>query len=153
MGLLSNLQQQLAAAIIELDLLRETTSETDPRVTQARRRIEVIQSLIEGERGKFSTGGLGPGGQDYATLVAEFERLTVDREFAEQTYTAALSAFASSQAEAERQSRYLASFIRPTLAERAQYPRRLLILGLVALFTTLTWSVLVLVAYSLRDRQ
>lgn len=153
MGLLTTLQQQLASTLIDLDLLQQTTSEQDPRIAQAQRRIEVIRNRIEQERSKFAQGGAGAAGQDYATLVAEFERLAVDREFAEQTYTAALSGFASARAAAERQSRYLAAFVRPTLAETARYPRRIMLLGLAMLFLTLAWSILVLVYYSLRDRQ
>jgi capsular polysaccharide transport system permease protein len=156
MGLLNTLEGQLAAALIDLDLLRETTREGDPRINQALRRVEVIEARIEEERSKFGQGGSGtaaPGSADYATLVAEFERLSVEREFAEQAYIAALSAFTSARAEAERQSRYLAAYVRPTLAESPTRPQRLLLLGLVALFLTLTWAITVLVFYALRDRQ
>ncbi len=153
MGLLANLQGQLAEALIELDLLKETTQPSDPRVSQAERRIAVIESRIADERRKFGVGGKGPGGEDYATLVAEYERLAVDREFAEEAYTAALAAFDTARAEAQRQSRYLAAYVRPTLAEVPEYPRRWMLLGLVALFSFLAWSILSLVYYSLRDRR
>ena len=153
MGLLTTLQQQLAAAIIDLDILNATTSQNDPRIKQVQLRIDVIRKRIEEERSKFGSGGAGVGDQDYPTLVAEFERLTVEREFAEQAYTAALSTFGSARAEAERQSRYLAAYVRPTLAESPGYPRRVMLLGLVALFLTLAWAILVLIYYSLRDRQ
>ena len=153
MGLLNTLQQQLAAALIELDLLQETTQPSDPRITQAERRIAVIRARIAEERQKFGAGGQGPGGEDYATLVAEYERLAVDREFAAQAYTAALAAFDSARAEAQRQTRYLAAFVRPTLAEVPEYPRRPMLLGLVAAFAFLVWAILALVYYSLRDRR
>ncbi len=152
-GILNTLQAQLAEAVIELDLLRESSRDGDPRITQVQRKIAVIEARIEDERQKFSRGGAADGSEDYATLVSEFERLSVDREFAEQTYTAALSAFDAARAEAQRQSRYLAPFIKPTLAERAEYPARLTILGLVTLFAFLTWAILGLVYYSLRDRK
>ncbi|MEL7087752.1 MAG: sugar transporter, partial [Planctomycetota bacterium] len=51
-----------------------------------------------------------------------------------------------------RQSRYLATYIRPTLAETAQYPQRDVILGLVTLFALLSWAVGCLIFYSIRDR-
>ncbi len=152
MGLLNTLQSQLAEALIELDLLATTTREGDPRLDQSRRRIEVIESRIAEERRKFGAGGQGPGGADYATVFSEFERLGVDLDFAQRTYTAALTAYDAARAEADRQSRYLAAYIRPTAAERADYPRRPMILGLIALFTFLGWSIASLVFYSLRDR-
>ncbi|MDJ0823601.1 MAG: capsule biosynthesis protein [Paracoccaceae bacterium] len=152
-GLLSTLNQQLAEALIELDLLKQTTRSNDPRVAQADRKIQVIEKRIAEEKQKL---GLGDGQADvdaFATLVGEFERLVVDREFAEQTYTAALASYDAAQAEARRQSRYLAAHIRPTLAEKSEYPQRLMILGTGTLFLFLIWSVVVLVAYSLRDRR
>ena len=150
MGLLATLQSQLAEALIEFDLVSTNAREGDPRVEQAQRRIEVIQSRIDEERDKFGAGD----GTDssYASTIAEFERLSVDREFAERAYIAALSAFDAARAEANRQSRYLAAYIRPTLAERAEFPQRELLLGLVALFSLLIWSITSLVFYALRDR-
>jgi capsular polysaccharide transport system permease protein len=153
MGLLNNLQQQLAGSLVELDLLRETTRDTDPRIVQVERRIEVINRRIAEERQKFSVGGMGPGGEDYATLVAEYERLTVDREFAEQSYRNALATYDAAIAEARRQSRYLAAYVSPTLAQRAEYPQRLQLLGLSGLFLFLTWGIGALVYYSIRDRR
>lgn len=152
MGLLNTLQAQLAEALIEYDLLQNTARDSDPRVEQAERRIEVIEARIDEERQKFGAGGAGPSGESYATTVAEFERLSVDREFAEQAYVAALSAYDGARAEANRQSRYLASYIAPTLAERAEFPQRSLIVALVAGFAFLLWSILSLIYYSLRDR-
>lgn len=152
MGLLNTLQSQLAEALIELDLLQNTARDSDPRVEQAERRIEVIEARIEEERQKFGSGGTGPNGENYATTVAEFERLSVDREFAEQGYVAALSAFDGARAEANRQSRYLASYIAPTLAERPEFPQRGLLVALVAAFAFLIWAILSLIYYSLRDK-
>lgn len=153
MGLLGSLQQMLGRELIDYDLLRETAREDDPRVVQAERRIAAIRERIREERLKFGSGGSEEEAGDYADVVAEFERLTVEREFAENKYTSALSNFDAAQANAQRQSRYLAAFVQPTLAESAEYPRRELILGLCALLLFGSWCILVLVYYSLRDRR
>jgi len=153
MGLLNTLQGQLAAALIDIDLLRETTRDSDPRMTTLERRIAVIQSRIAEERSRFGAGGKGPGGEDYATLVAGFERLDVDRQFAETAYMSALAAYDAALAGAQRTSRYLAAHIKPTLAESSRYPERGVILGLGLLFAFLIWATGVLVYYSVRDRR
>ncbi len=152
MGLLITLQQQLADAFISVDLLLDTTGPEDPRLIQAQRRVEVIEARIKIERQKLGLGGDEEGAIVYADLVGEYEGLIVDREFAETSYTATLAAFDAAQAEARRQSRYLAAHVRPTLAQRAEYPKRLNLTVIVGIFSLLGWAIFCLVFYSLRDR-
>lgn len=153
MGLLSLLQEQQVVALIDFDLLSNSTRQGDPRLEQARQRIEIIENRIREERRKFGVGSGGVDDDSYAETIAGFERLTVDREFAEQAYAAALAAFDAARAEANRQSRYLAAYIRPTLAERSEFPNRPLLIGIVGLFSFLIWAILALSYYALRDRR
>lgn len=174
MGILSSLQTQLAETLVDLDILRQTAAETDPRIVQAQRRVEVIEARMGEERRKMGIGADRPGlilpsdpdaatpqasGSEatpqnpFANLMGEYERLAVDLDFAEQSYTAALAAFDAAFAEARRKTRYLAAHIQPTQAEAAEFPQRLTVLGLVALFAFLSWAILTLVAYSLKDRR
>lgn len=151
-GLINTLQGQLAETLIELDLLRETARTDDPRIAPLERKISVIEARIEDERRKFSASG-SDDTEAFSTLISEYEGLIVDREFAEQAYLSALSAFDAAQAEAQRQSRYLAAFVKPTRAERSTYPQRRNIMTLATLFVFLTWSIGVLLAYALKDRR
>jgi capsular polysaccharide transport system permease protein len=155
MGLLNSLQAQLAEALIELDLIIGTTRDSDPRVTQARRRIEVIETRIEEERRKLGVSGTTDNANSavFADLVGEFESLRVDLEFAEQAYVAALSAHDSTLSEARRKSRYLAAYLEPTLAETPRYPQREMILAIVGFVLFACWTIIVLTYYSLRDRR
>lgn len=154
MGVMQSLQQQLAEALIEYDLLRGNTTGADPRLKDAAQRIEVIRDRIATERRNFSSSSTETGGvaQDYPTLIAEFERLTVDREYAEEFYFASLTAMESARDEANRQSLYLATYIKPTQAEDPEYPQRPVLSGLTALFLVLAWSIGALIFYSIRDR-
>ncbi|WP_435165122.1 hypothetical protein [Falsirhodobacter sp. 1013] len=155
MGIVNTLQAQLATAMVEMDMLRQTTRDDDVRIQQAQRRIEVINQRISEERNKVGLSGTAEGGSAsaFANLVGEYEKLSVDREFAEQTYTAALAAFNAARAEAGRQSRYLAAHVQPTLAEQSLFPQRGKIFILMTLFLILVWAVVVLVGYSLKDRK
>lgn len=152
-GLLAQLETQLAESLIELDLLSNSTRPDDPRVTQAERRIDVIEKRIAAERSKLGIAGGDENSDVYANLFGEYESLVVDREFAERTYIGAQAAYDSSLAEARRQSRYLAAYVQPTRAESSRYPERLSILGLSGLFILLTWATLVLVVYAIKDRR
>lgn len=157
MGVLSNLQQQLAEALVQYDLVRGDAREGDPRVVQELRRIEVIRERIAEERRNFAsadrsgeTGGLS---ESYPDLIGEFESLSVDQEFAEETYRASLTALDAARANASRQSLYLAAYVRPTLAQSSEFPQRGMISLLVGLFLFLGWGTLTLIYYSIRDRR
>lgn len=151
-GILTELQGQLAQALIDQGMLRANNAQrNDPRIDQAERRIAVIRQQIENEKQKF--GSEVAEGEVLSDLVGKYEGLAVDREFAEQSYTAALAAHDLARAEAQRQSRYLAAFIQPTLAQQAEFPQRAKLLLVTAVFAFLLWMIGVLVYYSLRDRR
>lgn len=154
MGVMNNLQQQLAEALIEYDLLLGSVSPGDPRLKKAHRRIDVIRDRIAIERQTFTSASTETGavGEDYPSLISEFERLNVDMEYAEAAYGAALTALEMARDDAVRQSRYLATYITPTLAEDSEYPQRYILAGLAGLFLLLGWSILSLIYYSIRDR-
>ena len=152
-GLLNTLQTQLAEILIENDLLRSTTQAADPRVNQTQRRIDVIRKRIAEERQKLGIVGAVGEGRVLADIVGEYERLVVDREFAERAYVSALATYDAAKAEARRKSRYLAAYMEPTHAETSTYPRRLVLTALITLFAFLAWSITVLVGYSLKDRR
>lgn len=149
MGIVNALQDQQVAAMIALDMLRQTTGPDDPRVAEAERKLEAIRTRIAEARQQFGNAS----GASYAGLVGAYERLTVDQEFAEKAYVAALAACDAAAAAARQTSLYLAAYQQPTEAETAEYPRRVLLTALVALFAFLGWSVGALVYYSLRDRR
>ncbi|MFN7002850.1 MAG: sugar transporter [Roseinatronobacter sp.] len=152
MGVLNNLQQQLAQALVEHDLLDLITDRADARLRQAQRRIDVIRARIAEERRTFTTQDMTVAETDYPRLIARYESLRADQDLAERRYEAAMRALDLAQSSAERQGLYLALFIPPTLAEEPGHPRRALLLGLTALFSLLIWALGVLAWQSLRDR-
>jgi capsular polysaccharide transport system permease protein len=151
MGILNSLQQQLAQAVVDLDLLTGDDP-NDPRRRQMLRRIEVIRDRIAQERQSFAAQDVTVSETDYPTLLARYESLLVDQEVAEATYRAARAALDGARARAERQTLYLATYIRPTLAQKSEYPDRPVLTLLAGFFLLMLWSVLALVYYSLRDR-
>jgi capsular polysaccharide transport system permease protein len=154
LGVMTNLQQKLAEALIEYDLLLTTSKENDPRLTKGQRRIDVIRDRITIERQSFTSANTETGalGEDYPTLISEFEALNVDLAYAEQVYRASLTAREVARDDVARQSRYLATYITPTRAQSSQYPERFILSALAGMFLLLVWSILALVYYSIRDR-
>lgn len=152
MGVLSGLQAQLAEQLVANDMLLENARPTDNRVVQSQQKIDALRRLIDAERAKFGTESSGPTGENYSQLMAEYEKLAVDREFAEGAYRSARIAYESALAEARRKSRYLAAHIEPKVAQSSTAPDRPWLLFIVAGLLMLIWSILVLVYYSIRDR-
>lgn len=150
-GVVSTLQAQLAEELVALGLLQANARENDPRIEQAQLRIDVIREQIASERQKF--GSETATGEALSQVVGQFESLTVDRQFAEQSYVAALAAYDVARAEAARQTRYLAAYVKPTLAQDSEFPKRMKLLPIMAGFLLLIWIVGVLTFYSLRDRR
>jgi len=152
MGVLAGLQEQLAEVLVAHDLLTENARPTDHRVIQSQQKIDALRRLIDAERGKFGHAAAGPDGESYSQMVAEYERLMVDREYAEGAFHAARVAYETSLVEARRQSRYLAAHIQPKVAQSSVVPNRpwLFCVGLALLLAG--WSILALIYYSIRDR-
>jgi capsular polysaccharide transport system permease protein len=155
MGLLTALQEELAKALVERDMLLTYAEPADQRVKQAERRIIAISDRIEDERANLGVPDAVASGRGGAMpeVVGDFEALKVDLEFASQAYTQALANLTLARAEARRQSRYLAAHVEPTLAESSLYPRRAMLSGLTGLFLLLGWGVLMLVYYNVRDNR
>lgn len=152
MGVQTSLQQQLAQALVEYDLLLQSAGDSAPSVIQAERKIDVIRDRLAEERQAFAADQSYTGVEGYPALIAEYERLTVDREYAEETYRAALAQRDAAKANAARQSRYLATYVQPTLPEAPIYPKRLQIMLVALLFLSLGWALFALIYYSVRDR-
>lgn len=159
LAVLNELQRDLANERIAMATLRRTLLQTRPgiaaselqdtRLEQGDTTIAVLRDQITAERAKV--GGLS-GDRDYPRLMGEFERLSVAVEVTQQAHVAAVAAQDAARAEADRQSRYLATYSGVTMPERATYPRRVETLALVAGSALLGWSILMLVYYGLRDR-
>ena len=151
-SVVSTLTQQMAAAEIDLDMLTGTVADNDPRFAQLNRRIVVIANRIAEERAKVGVvpDSSAPG---YAALVASYQTLQVDQDFAEKAYLSALASYDAAVLDAQHKTRYLATYLSPTSAEQTTAPNRPLQTALAALAAFLVWSVLVLVYYALRDRR
>ncbi len=148
----NTLVQQLASAQIDLDMLSGTVPASDPRLGQLNRRIGVIQGRMAAEQAKV--GGLSdPGAPNYAQLVTDYQNLMMEQDFAQKAYLTALAAYDQAVSQAQHQTRYLATYLQPTLAQTSTAPQRVLRTLLAALVGLLTWSIGAMIYYALRDRR
>ena len=155
LGLVAGLEEEKARAQVRLDSLGGVLDADAPRLRALRREIETLERRIAQERGRIGTGtdAHTPDARPLSQVVGDFEELVVDREFAEQAYTLALATYEQAQAEARRQSRYLAVHIPPTLSEEAEYPDRPILMATVIALCLAGWAILMLIAANVRERR
>jgi capsular polysaccharide transport system permease protein len=156
LGLAAALETELAQTEVELDTQTALVGERGPRIAFLRQKIASLRDRIAAERARIGDGesaAAGARGRGFADLVAEYEDLIVDREFAENAYVSALASFEQAQVEARRQMRYLAPHVRPTLSVSPEYPQRALMAGGAFGALLIAWSVGLLIVYNIRDRR
>ncbi|MGQ0672807.1 MAG: hypothetical protein ACT4N2_08020 [Hyphomicrobium sp.] len=148
---LAKLEQDLSTARTKMSSLRAFMGDTAPSVTVLKGEIAALERQVEEERAKLGSKGNAAGEQSLGGLVANYEELVVDREFSEKAYVSALSSLERARIEADRQQRYVAAFVRPTLPQEALYPRRISGTLTVLAITAMLWALGVLIAYAVRD--
>ena len=164
MGVVQALEGELAEMLIDRAVLIRRVGPEDSRITRLDERIEATEARIADERAKIGAGagaGAGAGGAttpeaaqsaaDLANAVGDYEELLMDREFAEQAYVAVLAAYTEAKAEARRKHRYLATHVGPTKAQQSLYPRRWLLSFALVFMLVVSWMVLVLMIFNVRD--
>ena len=130
--LVSKLQDELIAARVQLQQLQALAPE-NPQIPLLRTRIASMTRQIDAELGRVA-GGQG----SLSGSAVRYQRLALDREYADKRLTAALASLQEARNEARRKQAYVERIVQPNLPDEAQEPRRLrgilatLILGLIA---------------------
>ncbi len=143
----SKLQDELIASKTQLAQLRAFTPD-NPQLTSLKLRV----STLEAEMGKELAKVAG-GDSSLATKAADFQRLALEREFAERQLAGALTLLEQARNEAQRKQLYLERIVQPSKPDVAVEPRRIravvttFVLGLVA------WGILSMLLAGVREHQ
>lgn len=149
---ISRLEEELTSTRLQADTLRRYMSDEAPNIKFLKNKIAALQQQVSEERKKLGVGAReDQPGSTLSGLVADYEELVVEREFAEKAYVSALASLERARLEAVQQQRYLATFISPTLPEEALYPKRLTNTLLVFGAGFVLWALGVLIVYAIRD--
>lgn len=115
-------------------------------------RVAALRDMIDAERDRLVREPVLLG-LDYPQVLATHERLAAERDYAVAAHLAARRALDLTQAQAARRDLHLAVYIQPTLPERADRLRTARILGLAALFLSLTWAIGAIARAAVLDRR
>ncbi|MGG7566893.1 hypothetical protein ACQ5SO_12135 [Rhodovulum sp. DZ06] len=154
MGLVGELRARRADLAAERDSRRDMLGADSPVLAALDRRLAALDVQIAQEEARVASAGTdgAPADGSLADAAGRQEELMVEREFAENMYTAALAAVEIARAEARRAQRYLAIHIAPTRAQMAEHPRRWVLSIATGALCLVLWSILQLIASSIRDR-
>lgn len=148
---IASLQAEISAIDTQLGSALAFMSEEAPSVVVMRAQRAALEQQLARARADIDGSAQAQGGGAVATMLSTFEELEIERQFAQQAYTAALASLERARGEADRTQRYLAVFADPRTPQEALYPRVLRSILTVFAFAGLAWVLGVLLFYGVRE--
>ena len=136
LALMQALQQQLAQSDAQLAGMGASVRQDSPQYVALKNRIGALEGQITHESGRLTgrSGALAP-------VLADYDQLTLKREFAEKTYTSAMGALETARLQAIRQQLFVVNVVRPNLPERALFPKATMTIATVFLALLLSYAI------------
>lgn len=144
---IARLQEELIRTRGQLTQLRVFAPDS-PHPPTLQLRAETLEAEIAAETEKITGGD-----NSLASKAAEYQRLQLEREFADQQLAVAMAGLETARNEAQRQQLYLETISKPNLPDTAIFPRR--IFGVVAtiLLGFVAWGIAALLIAGVREHQ
>lgn len=154
-------EQQAQAQLQMVSKLQDTLIATNNQLFQLRAfvpgnaQIPVLEAKAKSLSSDIAreTGRLAGNNHSLAASAVEYQRLSLEDQFAQKELTTAMASLADSQNEARRKQAYVETIVVPNKPDKALEPRRLrgmlttLILGLVA------WAIFGMLLSGIREHQ
>ena len=144
---IAKLQDELLAAQAQLVQL-QTFTKNNPQIPSMQLRVQNLRKEIDAETRQVTGGN-----RSLANKAAEYQRLALEREFADKQLGSALASLEQARIEAQRKQLYLERIVQPSKPDMAMEPRRIrgvlstLVLGLIV------WGVLSLLIAGVKEHQ
>ena len=91
------------------------------------------------------------GRSSFSADAPVYDRLTLEKSFADRQLGAALASLESARSEAQRKQLYLERLVQPNLPDQATEPRRIRAVTTVFAFGLLAWGVVSLIIAGIRE--
>jgi capsular polysaccharide transport system permease protein len=147
-GVIAQMEVSLAEDKAELSVLRSYLGNTAHEVVAMRSRIAAKTAQVEAQKKRLTGAG---DDERLNRVMARFEELRFDLEFANERYRLALLALEGAQIEASRKVKSLVVVDRPNLPDEALYPDRPYILATVAAFLLMGFAIFSVILAAIRE--
>lgn len=144
---IAKLQDELISSKALLAQLKISARE-NPQIPLLNNRISLLESEIQNESQKITGGGLS-----LASKAADFQRLALEKEFADKQLASAMVSLEQARNEAQRKQLYLERIAQPSLPDAAMEPRRLRSIAAVFALGLIIWGVLSMLIAGVREHQ
>ena len=144
----TKLQEELIASKMQLVQVR-TLSPENPQIPVLQKRVEALQRELDSEMGKV----IGGGANSLTNKAADFERLSLERAFADRQLASAMSSLEAARNEARRKSLYLERIVQPNKPDTALEPRRIRAVAVVLIFGLIAWGIFSLLLGSIKEHK
>ena len=145
--LVSKLQDELIATKTQLAQVKDLTRD-NPQIPALQKRLDTLQNEINAETAKVAGGD-----RSLSSKSAEYERLSLDRAFAEKQLAAALTSLETARNEAQRKQLYLERLVQPNLPDNGVEPKRLRIVVATFVLGLVAWGILSMLLAGVREHQ
>jgi len=144
---IAKLQDELIATQAQLTQL-QTFTKNNPQIPSLQQQVQSLRQAIDAE-----TNRVAGGDRSLANKAAAYQRLALEREFADKQLSSALVSLEQARNEAQRKQLYLERIVQPSKPDMAMEPRRIrnvfatFVLGLIA------WGILTMLLAGVREHQ
>lgn len=145
--LISKLQDELIATRNQLIQVRALSRES-PLIPTLELRLKSLQSAIDTENRKVTGGD-----RSLSDKSTEFERLTIDREFAERQLASTMTALEQARNDAQRKQLYLETIVAPSTPDAALAPRRVRAVLSTLVLSLVAYGILTMLAAGIREHR
>jgi capsular polysaccharide transport system permease protein len=144
---ISKLQDELIATKAQLAQVRAFTA-NNPQIASLQKRVQTLESEINSEMGKVTGGG-----SSLTNKAAEYERLALDRAFADRQLAAAFASLEQARNDAQRKQLYLERIVQPNKPDVAVEPRRVRAVVATFVLGLICWGVLTILIAGVREHR
>ena len=144
------LDTQIEAEVTDLrariSVLEPKVREGAPQLVSMKERLAALEDQLSA-----SVGSARDAQAKMAERLEAYETINIEKQFAQQAYTTALSSLEQARIQADGQQRYLAVFSDPAMPDIALHPQRMLNIFLSAICAIALWGIGALTTYAVRD--
>jgi capsular polysaccharide transport system permease protein len=141
----ARLREELLSVETQLEQIRQV-SPANPQIAGLQNRVDILRRAIGDENARLVGRDSGP-----TAKLPMFDRLTLEKQFADRQLVAALAALDSARSEAQRKLLYLERLVQPNRPDSAVEPRRVRSVFTVFAVGLVLWGVISLVVSSVRE--